>query len=167
MGLDNIPKQLACKKQNTAVMTEDGRVDCNATIESGRCPHSNMQKSNPLIKDAIIPIGMLGTNCWYRGKYGSYLLEQMKNYIEDFSYDENTLYGNVLEDNAEGLSADECLSISNEMIAYAEAWIHYVKTSSEVVGNVNEEKDLINDWSYLAWWLKFVGEECDGCISWY
>lgn len=167
MGLDNIPNQYACKKQDVAVMSEDGRIDCSATIKSGKCPHNNMKNNDPLIKDTIIPLGMLGTNCWYRGKYGAYLLEQMKNHIKDFSYDVNTLYGNELEDGNSGLSADECLSISKEMIEYSEAWVHYVKTNSEVAGNLNKEKDLIDDWSYLAWWLKFVGQECDGSISWY
>ena len=167
MGLDNIPREYPCRNQGVAVLTEDGKIDCNATIESGKCPHNNMKNSNPLIKDSIIPLGMIGTNCWYRGKYGAYLLEQMKNYIEDFSYDENTLYGNELDDGNNGLAASECLNISNEMIAYSEAWAHYVKTNSEVAGDLDKEKDLINDWSYLAWWLKFIGEECNGSISWY
>lgn len=167
MGLDNIPANYACKKQNVAIMTEDNRIDCQATIQAGKCPHDIMKNSNHLIKDSIIPLGMMGTNCWYRGKYGAYLLEQMVNHIDDFPYDENTLYGNEMEDGNEGLSADECVDISNEMFAYAEAWVHYVKTASEVAGDSDKEKALIDDWVYLAWWLKFVGEECDGTVSWY
>lgn len=167
MGLDNIPAQYACKKQNVAIMTEDGRIDCAATIQADKCPLHIKRKNDELIKDSIIPLGMLGTDCWYRGKYGAYLLEQMINYNPSFPFDENTLYGEELDDGNDGLSANACLHISDEMFEFADEWSEYVKTESEAVGNPEKEKDLINDWAYLAWWLKFVGEECNGMVSWY
>ena len=167
MGLDNIPASYACKNQNVAILDDENRIDCQATIEAGKCPLMNKKNTDPLIKDAVIPLGMFGTNCWYRGKYGAYLLEQMVNFNPDFSYDENTLYGHEFADESDGLTADECLEVSEEMFHYAESWVHYVKTKSNVAGKLEEEKNLINDWVYLAWWLKFVGENCDGMNSWY
>ena len=168
MGLDNIPVNYACKKQGIAVLTEDGKIDCVQTIADGKCPLHNRKNNDPLIKDAIIPLGMMGTDCWYRGKYGTYLLEKMANFNSDFSISSDALYGHErIEDGAPDLDSDECMEISETMFRFSESWVHYVKTSSNVSGNLEEEKKLINDWVYLAWWLKFVSEECDGTVAWY
>lgn len=171
MGLDNIPNVYPCKKQGVAVVNSEGEIECLKTIESGLCPLHNKKDNTNLINEAIIPLGMFGADCWYRGKYGSYLLEQMRNHNEDFPYDENTLYGEYLEDEDgkeyEGISADSCIGISKDLYSYSEAWVHYVKTASEVIGDEEKEKQLINDWVYLAWWLNFMGEECNGIKAWY
>lgn len=167
MGLDNIPANYACKNLNVAILDDQDRIDCAATIAANKCPHNEMKNKDPLIREAVIPLGMLGTNCWYRGKYGAYLLEQMRNFNDSFPHDENTLYGEQLDDEQEGLSSVDCILLSEDMFAYSESWVEYVRTASNAVGDAEKQKALINDWVYLAWWLKFVGENCDGMVSWY
>ena len=54
---------------------------------------------------------MFGTDCWYRGKYGNYLLSiidaDANQYGESgWGYD---FYGNGFGDGEEGISVDDCL----------------------------------------------------------
>lgn len=173
MGLDNIPAIYPCKKQGLAVLDSDQHIDCKATIDKGNCPLHNAKNNDPLIKDTIIPLGIMATDCWYRGKYGTYLLEQMANFNIDFPISSDALYGHEIgiltetESGSPSLDSDECIELSKIISAFTESWVHYVKTRSEATGDKDKEQSLINDWVYLAWWLKFVGEECDGMVAWY
>lgn len=166
MGLDNIPKVYPCKKHGTAIINEQDQIDCQQTQESGGCPWKNQKESNPLLKDARATLGMFGTDCWYRGKYGNYLTGDMSNFNPDFPYDSSAFYGEGTDD-GEGLSESYCLSLSWTMKDYTEEWINYVKNHSEVKGNLEEENDLINDWIYASWWLEFVGKNAEGSEVWY
>lgn len=161
MGLDNMPMAYPCVKENTAIMKDD-RIDCEATIKANQCPYRREKESDPLTIDMRSVYGMFGTECWYRGKYGNNLLSQMKNHNPEFPYDEDGFYGNT----EEGISEDECLEMSETMFNFAESWIHYVDTKNTTQTR-EERKDLINDWIYAAWWLKFVGNYGEGSGVWY
>ena len=82
MGLDNIPKTYPC--ESIAVRNIDNQIDCKATQECGNCPYMNEYQSEPMLKDTSPVYGMLGTDCWYRGKYGNYMLADLKKYNSDF-----------------------------------------------------------------------------------
>lgn len=155
MGLDNIPKNYACVKQNTAIRNADNQIDCDATIKAGKCPWDNAYKSDPLVKDSNPTYGMFGMHCWYRGKYGNYLLDEARNNSLDFERDMGTydFYGDDEdEDGNQFINSDQCLSMSEIMLEYKDIF---------------SEDAMNKDWIYAAWWLKFVGENCDGADAWY
>lgn len=161
MGLDNMPNVYPCVKENTAIMN-DGRIDCEATINANQCPYKREKESDPLTKDMRSIYGMFGTECWYRGKYGNSLLAKMKRHNKYFPYDEDGFYGN----GEDGISEDECETMSEVMVNFTESWIHYVDTKG--IAETGEEREaLINDWIYAAWWLKFVGNYGEGSGVWY
>ena len=169
MGLDNIPKQYPCKTQGTVVMTprlnkdgvalteDDGStmmvIDCQATQACGGCPYVN--ELNKQDKEALgNPVyGMFGTDCWYRGKYGNYLMEAI-GYDESFDF-----YG----DNEDGTekSKASCLSVAQVI--------------DEALDECDEEdgvyrmggEDITADLKYASWYLKWAAEHADGLICWY
>lgn len=170
MGLDNIPKEYPCKLHNTAILDSDGKIDCKSTQEQGKCPYLNEYKSDPVLKDTKPVYGMFGTDCWYRGKYGNYLLEDMYSFNDDFPHiDDFSFYGDLSDglESQGGISAAQCLYMSKVMVDFTESWIQYVRTASDVKGNQEAENNLINDWIYAAWWLKFVGNNANGSEIWY
>lgn len=169
MGLDNIPQVYPCKHANTAILDDEGRIDCKATQAANQCPYKTQYENDPILKDSVPAYGMLGTDCWYRGKYGNYLLSQMSKHNPSFPFDEYSFFGDLDEDeNSQGgISVEECLDMSEAMFEYLESWIHYVKTSSDVAGDIENEKALIGDWIYAAWWLKFVAINGEGSGVWY
>ena len=78
MGLDNIPHNYPCQKQGIASLNKDGRIDCDLTKSKGNCPWKNEYEKEVLLKEARPAYGMLGTDCWYRGKYGNFLLRLLE-----------------------------------------------------------------------------------------
>ena len=168
MGLDNMPMVYPCKKENIAIMTDDGRIDCKSTIAANQCPYHREINKNVLVRDISPVYGMIGTNCWYRGKYGNYLLQTMQDFNSLFPYDMNGFYGDIdeSEESQGGISEDECLNMAEAMIQFSESWVHYVNTKSNAE-NEAEREALINDWLYAGWWLKFVGNYGEGSGVWY
>lgn len=169
MGLDNIPKVYPCEKANTVVYNTDKRIDCDETQSCGGCPWKNQYEANPLLKEAIPTYGMLGTGCWYRGKYGNSLLNLSEN--GDFhSYGETkfSFYGNGFDDGEEGLTPEYCIEMSQYMKNETEHFAAMVRDYLERNPEENiDEKDLINDWIYASWWLEFVAEYGNGSRVWY
>lgn len=156
MGLDNIPKNYPCI--NNAIKDEEGIIDCQASQQNGLCTWKNEYESNPLLKETGPTLGMFGTDCWYRGKYGNYLLALLNEEVpHDYSF-----YGNGYEDGSEGISPDECIEISRFMRNHAENFA-YVAGIKEP----ESSRTLINDYIYAAWWLEFVGSFSDGSEVWY
>ena len=172
MGLDNIPKQYPCKTQGTVVMTprlnergepvkqQDGDdfhlvIDCQATQACGGCPYVN--ELNKQDKEALgNPVyGMFGTDCWYRGKYGNYLMEA----IGYGDSDEFSFYGDN-EDGTEKSSAS-CLTLAQVI--------------DEAFDECDEEdgvyrmggEDISPDLRYASWYLKWAAEFADGLVCWY
>jgi hypothetical protein len=171
MGLDNIPKEYPCEQQGIATLDEKGRIDCNLTQSKGNCPWKNEFEKSVLLKEARPTYGMLGTDCWYRGKYGNFLLRLLEdvpedNYFVDTKY---SFYGDgIPEEKSEGMSIDYCLDMSSYMESNTENFAHkakqYVENQKE---NEFDEKSLINDWIYATWWVKFAAEHCNGSSVWY
>lgn len=170
MGLDNIPAVYPCRLHQTAVLDNDGRIDCQETIKQNRCPYHTIKNSDPFIKDVGGVLGMFGTECWYRGKYGNYLLDKMRNWNDAFSEEmgDGSFYGDIQEtdENQGGISAEECLRMSEIMARYLESWIAFVKNTHEYATEEDKQRG-INDWIYATWWLKFVGENAEGSGVWY
>ena len=170
MGLDNIPKHYPCKTKQTAVMVErrnrDGEplrnddgttmmvVDCKATQDCGGCPYKNAYEAAG--SPAGQAYGMLGTDCWYRGKYGNYLMEALAG---EYLSDDLSFFG----DNEDGTekSVASCVSTAD----YID---DLLMEHSDSMGRVMVEgNDIAPDVRYASWWLRWVAEECDGAVCWY
>lgn len=156
MGLDNIPKKYPCIGHE--IRDEEGKIDCQANQKNGLCTWKNEYESNPLLKESGPTLGMFGTDCWYRGKYGNYLLDLLS---EDVPHN-YSFYGNGYEDGSEGISPSECIEISHFMRQHAENFA-YVAGIKEP----ENSRSLINDYIYATWWLEFVGNFSDGSEVWY
>lgn len=166
MGLDNIPKNYPCKKQGTAVVTvrltksgepliDDGgepitSIDCDATAAASGCPWKNDYEKSGLAPDGIVR-GMMGTDCWYRGKYGNYLLEAVGMYDEPNA----SFYGDI--EDATEKTPTSCVLTS---MIIEEALIQNPDATMD-------GESIVNDLKYAAWWLRWVATEADGSICWY
>jgi hypothetical protein len=151
MGLDNIPKQYPCKKQGTAVLVEDERIDCQSTQAAGGCPWLN---ANPPTEGRVY--GVMGTDCWYRGKYGNYLLEEVTD--ADPMGDNGSFYGDN-EDETEK-SPESCERLA-EIIAEA------IKTYEPSDLAETDKRETYEGLKYAEWYLRWAARECDGLICWY
>lgn len=167
MGLDNIPVRYACQSAGTAVMVErkdnDGntifnessglpevRIDCKATIDLGKCPYQ-LAMSKAGIEGGGVT-GIFGTPCWYRGKYGNFLLDQLDIYSDGVT----SFYG--YEGDGTYKPPSECVDLSDSMEeAFAER--------GGVL--VHDGEDISQDVKYAIWWLKWVADECGGTHCWY
>lgn len=164
MGLDNIPVKYACKDKGTAVLVDD-RIDCEQTKSSGGCPYLNEKNSSPHVANIGGVLGMFGTDCWYRGKYGNSLLRELSSSDPNSPFDGDEFYGKEIDD-FEGLTPEMCLELAHDMDDFAESWVKHVMNT--YVNETEENRiSLINDWTYASWWLKFVANHCDGSVVWY
>jgi hypothetical protein len=96
--------------------------------------------------------GMFGTPCWYRGKWGNYLIDALG--ISEYDF-----YG----DNEEGTekSPESCRATANQM-----EWFLNEKIQDSPEFIVNGE-DLIPQIRYAIWWLRWTADEADGSTCWY
>lgn len=165
MGLDNIPHRYACERLGTVVKVnindKEGnpildeatslpmkRIDCKTTQENGGCPYL-ISVSKTDLKEASVT-GIFGTDCWYRGKYGNYLIEALE--LPDFEY---SFYG----DNEDGTykSSSDCLSLADSM----------EERMTEMGTVLKDGENLDKEVKYAIWWLRWVAEECNGSDAWY
>lgn len=160
MGLDNIPRNYPCEEKAIYV---DGSIDCAKTQDAGCCPWKNDYESNPLVKDTSPSIGIFGTDCWYRGKYGNWLLSVLQGQDDPYYINQNgySFYGSY-DGEEEGISPDECFEMSKWMADNTELFAFQARKNHPD----NAEK-MTKDWIYASWWLKFVGEKCNGSAIWY
>ena len=116
-------------------------ISCEDTQACGGCPYKNAYDKSGLDGGAVY--GMLGTDCWYRGKYGNFLLEQAGIDGDDF-------YG----DNEDGTykSPNECLYLADII--------------GEELPSVTDQ-EVLEGLKYAEWYLRWVAEECDGMDAWY
>lgn len=159
MGLDNIPNNYPCKTNGTAVMVkmidqrtgepyidENGetvdQINCDSTMECGGCPWKVR-----LGDRAGSVLGIFGTHCWYRGKYGVSLLSML-------DMDAEALYGNS--------DHKVTVPVLRELIAEMDERLDYTEP---VIGP--NGSDLRDDYRYLRDWMEFVADECDGAEAWY
>lgn len=161
MGLDNMPMVYPC--EGIAIKDSDGRTDCVATAQCGNCGWKNAIESDPLVKDLKPVLGIFGADCWYRGKYGNYLLSVLEDKEDTYNDDATwTFYGNGHINGDEGIDSDDCISMSEFMKDNAELFAYKAGTKYP-----DQSKELISDWIYASWWLNFVGEKCKGSAIWY
>ena len=155
MGLDNIPKNYPCKANGTAVIDSDERIDCRATQACGGCPWKNATEKDGITQGAVY--GMFGTDCWYRGKYGNFLLEQVTD--GDPMGDNLDFYG----DNADGTekSPESCVAVA-DLIATA-----LMTYTSDEVEEDEEKQQTVAGLRYAEWYLRWAAEQCGGLICWY
>ena len=179
MGLDNMPHEYPCKSGGTAVMEHvkmndgsiDERIDCNGTIEAGGCPYTN---ANP--PDGQVT-GMLGTYCWYRGKYGNWLINALNSSpdtnihdIDSYVWESNgddTFYGT----DEDGLyrPPQACNDLADDMEASLKerggSLVFIDRTHYE--DGTPVEPDTTDDVLYAIWYLRWSAKECNGMDSWY
>lgn len=155
MGLDNIPRNYPCKKQGTAVMTED-KIDCQATQACGGCPY--VTELNKQDKEAMgNPVyGMFGTDCWYRGKYGEYLLRASGYDPEE----DRTFYGDS-EDGTEK-SVQSCIDLADFLESIIE---EDADENGVLLGD--DDENLIPELKYAEWYLRWAAEHADGLVCWF
>ena len=167
MGLDNFPYKYPCKTKGTAVMEprkdKDGNdlldpetnevvmaISCEATQACGGCPYKTaLDKADGLGTPVY---GMFGTDCWYRGKYGNFLLEDAG--ISDD--DELTFYGNA--DDGCYKTEESCLRLANAISDFLD---------DEPDWTASEGDGTAADLRYAEWYLRWAAEECVGLGAWY
>lgn len=157
MGLDIIPREYACVRAGTAVYDEDVRIDCKKTQEQDLCPwKSQLQLANITTQPVL---GMFGTDCWYRGKYAEGITEE----YEDRPY---SFYGEVQGEDEDG---NEDLGLNPEQCNEFSEWMEMIIAEEEeyLLQVEDDEWQVKDDWVYIAWWLKFVANNCNGYFSWY
>lgn len=168
MGLDNIPHSYPCKAQGTAVLEQrtnketgegllddDGQpwmtINCEATQEAGGCPYKNSYSKSGLEGGAVY--GMFGTDCWYRGKYGNFLLHDAGLY-----------------DETEGLSfygalGDSSHKSPHECVVLADAISNFLDDEPDWKASQGDAN--ASDLMYAEWYLRWAAEECGGLDCWY
>lgn len=137
MGLDNIPGKLPCRTNGTAILNDDRQVICHKTQEAGGCPWQN---ANPPQEGRVL--GIFGADCWYRGKYGQYLLGEAG--IEGSFYGDN-------EDETYK-SPESCLALADSI--------------GESLADIRDDEVRIG-LAYAEWYLRWAAENADGLDCWY
>ena len=167
MGLDNIPREYPCAAK--ATRDSDNRIDCVKTQEENNCPWKNEKENSPMVKNIGKTVGIFGTDCWYRGKYGNFLLDILEHKegdeVRDTYYEHPySWYGQ----DDDGLDTDYCFDMAKWMRDNTEKFAYkaskYIDSEQLENGSV---KDYIDDWSYAVWWLEFVGKTSNGSAVWW
>lgn len=162
MGLDNIPKEYPCVQAGIAIMTpadDDGNqhIDCNATREAGQCPHAIHFNDQP-----GIALGIFGTPCWYRGKYGNALLMTAATPDDqpptDFYGDDDTVTPELSQ------------ALADWMRARAEKFMKGLEAeiADQSAAEAKETRArAYEDFKYAADWLEWSGKNCGGSVAWW
>jgi hypothetical protein len=166
MGLDNIPHKYPCKTRGTAVLTQsfdkegnailedDGSpatsIDCEATQAFGGCPYRSDYDKAGLTGGAVY--GIFGTDCWYRGKYGNYLVEELGVYDET----EGLSFYGALGDNSHK-SPHECNLLADAMEEAVEGY----------EGEEENRQEMKESIAYAIWYLRWAAKNAEGLDCWY
>lgn len=161
MGLDNIPREYPCKDKATRV---NGKIDCVQTQDEGNCPWQNEKENNHMVKYIERVPGLFGTDCWYRGKYGNFLLDILHETVDQYEMHEYHFYG---EEDDKGLDTDYCFDMARWMRDNTEKFAFNAAKYIETNKSNGELKDYIDDWTYAIWWLEFVGKTSNGSAVWW
>ena len=161
MGLDNIPREYPCAAK--ATRDSDNRIDCVKTQEENNCPWKNEKESNLMVKHIDRTAGIFGTDCWYRGKYGNFLLDILNDKVDQYEMHEYHFYG----ENDDGLDTDYCFDMAKWMRDNTEQFAFNAKKYIETNQPNENVTDYINDWAYAIWWLEFVGKTSNGSAVWW
>lgn len=170
MGLDNYPYTYPCKSQGTAVLVprtdRDGNeitdpdtgevalaISCEQTQACGGCPYKNARDKQEGLGTPVY--GMLGTDCWYRGKFGNYLLSVTGIVDYDLASDADLFYG----DNEDGTykSPMSCEAVADSISEFLEENSTFVA----------DGEDIVPDLKYAEWYLRWAAATCGGLAAWY
>jgi hypothetical protein len=141
-------------KDGVALKEDDGStmmvIDCEATQAFGGCPYTReLDKQDKTLLGNPVH-GMFGTDCWYRGKYGNYLVEGLGVYDETLGF---SFYGALGDGNHK--SPHECNILADGIDEAIEHGDH----------SLNDEE--VKDSKYASWYLKWAAEFTDGLVCWY
>jgi hypothetical protein len=131
----------------------DERIDCEATIKVGGCPFTN---ANPPEKGRVM--GMMGTHCWYRGKYGNWLVDGLGIPPES----DDNFYGT--DEDGTYRPPEACLSLADRMESALDERGGKMTFASEPD---DDDGELTDEVLYAIWYLRWVAEHCDGMDAWY
>jgi hypothetical protein len=135
MGLDNIPAEYPCVRERTAMRDGENRIDCEETQAQGGCP---WQRDKPA--DGTPIHGMLGADCWYRGKAGTRMLE-------------------TLASAGHQLSPEHCEALAAWMVEHGEAYLALVAPE--------DREQEARYYRYAAWWLGWIAQAGGGATAWW
>jgi hypothetical protein len=170
MGLDNIPHHYPCKTQGTVIiedrldkdgnviLDEDGNpftdINCKKTQDAGGCPFMNEYNK---VSDKIgTPVhGMLGTDCWYRGKWGQWLIED-SGLADGWDDEDLSFYGN---------NEDRTSKSSASCDALADAIDDFLMDEPD--WKASEGKGDASDLRYASWYLRWASQHTGGLDCWY
>ena len=129
------------------------RISCDETVAADGCPFTN---ANPPPGQVT---GMLGTYCWYRGKYGNALIRALSGLdMDDFSgdTDDDNFYGTDPDGNYRPPEA--CVSLADQM-----------ESALDERGGtlVAHDEDVTDEAKFAIWYLRWVAAECNGMGAWY
>jgi hypothetical protein len=164
MGLDNIPYEYPCIAEG--LQAEDESIDCNSNIDNNKCPwHREM------VNAGMATYGMMGTPCWFRGKVGNFMLQELeeagyKTPLTDIG-DNISFYGDTYGED-EMLSPEGCLKLAEWMSKHAEAYAATLfKADSFAPKDYGYGVERITEeYRYAINWLKFVAPY-GGSKVWY
>ena len=164
MGLDNFPHEYPCQTQDTAIMEtitmrdgsveKDARIDCNETVAAGGCPFTNAEPPPGQVT------GMLGTYCWYRGKYGNALIRALNGkYMDDFSMDDDdsNFYGT--DPDGAYRPPEACRSLADQMESALD------ERGGTLIAQ--HDADGPDAAKFAIWYLRWVTNECEGMDAWF
>lgn len=122
-------------------------ISCKDTQACGGCPYKNAYDQSGLTGGAVY--GMFGADCWYRGKYGNYLLETI-GVSDDYNFwgdtDDGTIKSPESCEELADVIADELTENNNKIVVDGE--------------------DITNDLKYAEWYLRWVAKEYGGLVAW-
>lgn len=166
MGLDNMPHAYPCRTQGTAIMAKvtlsdgsiDERIGCEETVAAGGCPFTNAKPPPGQVT------GFLGTYCWYRGKYGNWLIKALNDEEVD-SFDGDDL-DNFYGTDEEGLyrPPEACRSLADQMESSLAERGGKLTSFSEPG---HDEDELTEQVLFAIWYLRWTADECEGMDAWF
>ena len=161
MGLDNFPHEYPCVTQGTAVKetvtmrdgSVDERIDCDETVAADGCPFTNASPPKGQV------VGMLGTYCWYRGKYGNALNRLLNGMDPEAWYastDGDDFYGT--DEDGVYRPPEACLSLADQM-----------ESALDERGGtlIAHDEDVTDETKFAIWYLRWTANECNGMGAWY
>jgi hypothetical protein len=129
----------------------DKRIGCDETVLAGGCPFTNASPPPGQVT------GFLGTYCWYRGKYGNWLVRALNGTDPDDFTDLGTddFYGTDEEGNYRPPEA--CRSLADQMESDLD----------ERGGTLTfRDEDATDEAKFAIWYLRWVADECNGMGAW-
>jgi hypothetical protein len=160
MGLDNIPVHYPCRREGTAV-TNGEQIDCLATIDAGRCPWAREEAKRQIRGGQIT--GLFGTPCWYRGKAGNHMVNELCRADPDARalFETRGLHPDPFYGRDDQLSVEYLQLLAETLEATAESYARHVASAGGPVDTA------VAAWAYAAWWCRFAAEHCGGSDTWY